>query len=312
MPASKQARAGFTLIELLVVIAIIALLAGLTVAFLPGAASSARESRAASGLQGWLNISRQRALRDQAPRGIRLWFPNSNFGVAPPVVGPVTECQYLEAPDDFTGGLIFSGTTTLPNDTIGFDFGFSTGDLVNGYTPVTIPNFNDPNLKFWSVQPGDYIEVLGSGLMHRVEQISANGMAIMISPPLAQPISSKTPNYRIVRAPRPVGDEMLRLQADTIVDLSTNFANGNPLPLQLTDATTGAGYLDVVFAPSGAVITRGVATPNIHLWVRSPDANAPGNVFSGDPTIVSIYTRTGFTSAFRPAQPPANAYALME
>ncbi|MBI2803901.1 MAG: prepilin-type N-terminal cleavage/methylation domain-containing protein [Planctomycetes bacterium] len=319
MRSYRRGRPGFTLIELLIVISIIAVLATLTIVFFPSAAANARESRAAALVQGWLNIAKQRALRDQAPRGLRLWFRDNTF--------QVTECQYLEQPEDFntappgfTAGRVGSALPTPPPapaagytllNTIGFT---PNVDLVNGYDPVTIPNYNDPNVKYWSIQPGDYLELRGSGLVRLITQVGVpdgNGTVysnyIVVSPPLPVPLSTATPSYRIVRAPRPVGEETLKLPAETMIDLATNAAFGNPLPMVITDAATGAGYVDVVFAPSGAVITRGVATPNIHLWVRAPDPVTPANVFAGDPTIVSIFARTGFVGAYAPVPPSSNA-----
>ena len=67
MNTHTQPRNGYTLIELLVVMALMALLAALLVAFFPNAANSQIEARAAMQLQGWLNIAKQRAMRDQAP-----------------------------------------------------------------------------------------------------------------------------------------------------------------------------------------------------------------------------------------------------
>ncbi|MSQ93101.1 MAG: prepilin-type N-terminal cleavage/methylation domain-containing protein [Gemmataceae bacterium] len=358
MHVPKQSRAGFTLIELLVVIALIAVLAGLTIAFLPGAASSARESRAAGILQGALNIAKQRALRDQGPRGVRITYTNASLSISPPnlpawnngqAYAPMdgviynnlsficmqantnvppnytppgapadsavwvlwrvaTEFQYLEAPEHFTGGLI--STITPANDTLRVDFGPTTGDLVNGYYSLVPPILNPAETLLWAVQPGDFLEVLGTGMMHQIVGL-VDPWTFVITPPLPSAILPNpitgvgTPNYRIVRAPRPVGDEKLSLPSDTIVDFVTNYAFGNPLPLM---DVAGVGYLDVVFGPSGAVITRGVATPNVHLWVRSPDAGGPTNFYKGDPTIVSIFTRTGFVGAYSPDQPPLSPY----
>src|ERR1017187_5521317 len=105
---NTPSRSGYTLIELLVVISIIAVLAAITVAFLPSAAANATEARAAIQLQGWLNIAKQRALRDQAPRGLRLW---------PSAANPLQciECQYIEQPDDSNNGVITSDAITFTN-----------------------------------------------------------------------------------------------------------------------------------------------------------------------------------------------------
>src|SRR5262245_31535198 len=65
-------RGGFTLIELVVVMTLILALAAITVAFLPKVQESQRASTGADHLQGALLIAKQRALRDQAPRGLRL------------------------------------------------------------------------------------------------------------------------------------------------------------------------------------------------------------------------------------------------
>jgi prepilin-type N-terminal cleavage/methylation domain-containing protein len=289
MNTCKQDRGGFTLIELLVVISLIAVLAALTMAFLPNAASSAREARAAVQLQGWLNVAKVRALRDQAPRGLRLWR-----SAADP--NQVVECQYLEQPDDFSGGTVKAdmGATNIVK--------FAGVDLLNGDTT------NDP--KYWSVQPGDYLEVMGTGLMHYITIVTTN--TVQIKPPLPYPVAG-TANYRIARSPRAVGDETLKMPDGTVIDLLTNapppLGFNNPLPP--SDPNSGTGFVDILFGPSGAVISRGVATANIHLWVRAPDPNNPTDVYRGDPTIISVYVRTGLVDAYPPASPPGDPYRLV-
>jgi type II secretory pathway pseudopilin PulG len=78
-------RRGITLIELLVVITIVVALFALVAAVAPRMGERQRASRGADQLQGWLLIAKQRALRDQAPRGIRL----------PQVIGPPANAQYV-------------------------------------------------------------------------------------------------------------------------------------------------------------------------------------------------------------------------
>ena len=301
MHASRQSRGGFTLIELLVVIALMAILAALTIRFMPNAASSAREARAGTVLQGWLSIAKQRALRDQAPRGVRLWILAGTM--------QVVECQYLETPDDFTGGQIYTMNNAAPYDTIAFS---GASDLLNGYTTAA------SDQQYWLVQPGDYLEVMGTGLMRRITT-PVVGSAIKITPPLPYgigPVSggTMTSNYRIVRAPRAVGDETLKMPEGTVIELATNGPiNGplNPLPITYDPITGLPVYLDILFAPTGTVITRSMTSANLHLWVRAPDLTVPNDFYKGNPTIISIFTRTGFAGAYDPstsANPYLNVY----
>jgi prepilin-type N-terminal cleavage/methylation domain-containing protein len=292
MNTCKQDRGGFTLIELLVVIFLIAVLAALTMAFLPNAASSAREARAAVQLQGWLNVAKLRALRDQAPRGLRLWIRADD----PP--NQVVECQYLEQPDDFSVGTVMSATNTLMI--------FAGVDLWNGDTTG--------DKKSWSVQPGDYLEVMGTGLMHYIDTVPKSNQ-VTIKPPLPNPLAATT-NYRIARSPRAVGDETLKMPDGTVIDLATNAQFPpylNPLPYVYEPGNAVPTSVDILFGPSGAVISRGVATANIHLWVRAPDLDPAkaADPYRGDPTIISVYVRTGLVDAYPPAPLPGDPYRLV-
>jgi prepilin-type N-terminal cleavage/methylation domain-containing protein len=293
MKMCKQARSGYTLIELLVVITLIAVLAGLTMAFLPNAVSSAREARAAVQLQGWLNVAKQRALRDQAPRGLRLWRSTAN-------PTQVVECQYLEQPDDFSAGAIITTNAAAPFDTVKFTVDLSNGDTTG-------------DKKYWSVQPGDYLEVMGTGLMHQITDVTQS--MVKVQPPLPHKLATLTANYRIARSPRPVGDEMLKMPDGTVIDLLTNqpAPKGFNNPLPPSDPNSGIGFVDILFGPSGAVISRGMATANIHLWVRAPDPDPikAADPYRGDPTIVSVFVRTGLVDAYSPAPLSAGSPYLL-
>src|SRR5687768_11128018 len=96
-------RNAFTLIEILVVIAIIAVLASLAVYFIPSFQTSERAARGAGNLQTWLQSARQRAIRDQSPRGLRIQFD--------PATGHASKAMYLEVPDDLGGGRFFDSKT---------------------------------------------------------------------------------------------------------------------------------------------------------------------------------------------------------
>jgi prepilin-type N-terminal cleavage/methylation domain-containing protein len=315
-----------TLIELLVVMSLIAVLAALAVAFLPSAASTAKEARAAQQVQGWLNIAKQRAMRDQAPRGLRLFITNYPVG-ATTLNLAVTDCQYIEQPDDFPAN---AGVTMVCPPQIPLAPAFNAikyncvqiinTDLTNGY-PITTGTSADPNAPYWTVQPGDYLEVTGTGLMHRIRQVGALDAAnnprpdmIVVDPqvidpqivalPPVMPIGP-TSNFRIVRAPRVAGEETLKMPDGTIIDLQTNVTYGNAL------SSPNPTYYDVLFSPSGEVISPPMASSNINLWVRMPNTDFPTDVFRGDPTIVSIFTKTGFVGAFPPVPGGPNPYSLV-
>ena len=210
-----QASRAFTLVELLVVISIMAVLASLVIAFFPNAASAQREARAAMQLQGWLNMAKQRALRDQIPFGLRLIQ-----GTTDPT--QVTECQFIQQPDDFSGGSVVSAPPLMalpPTEYLVFALPAGT-DLLNGYVPI-----NPAEQRYWLVQPGDSIELFGSGLVRQIIAVDVN--IVRVSPPLPNAINMPTANYRIIRSPRPAGDEKLSLPDSTVIDVGTNITYNN-------------------------------------------------------------------------------------
>src|SRR6476619_4709092 len=95
-----RGRPGFTLVELLVVVALIIVIAALTVAVLnSGFLSSQKVVGGADRVSGWLLISKQRAKRDGAPRGVRLFLTPTGGAAPVPNSYEVREAQYIEAPE---------------------------------------------------------------------------------------------------------------------------------------------------------------------------------------------------------------------
>jgi prepilin-type N-terminal cleavage/methylation domain-containing protein len=269
-------RAGFTLIELLVVITIIIVLAGLALALLPTANDHQKATQGAGMVQGWLLIAKQRALRDQMPRGLRLVIDPAN-----PTV--VTQCQYIEQPDDFSGG---QATTTPPGSVA-----FTGVDLTGGFT--------DPTQ--FLIQPGDLFEtpILGTppgGSLHQITAVSGpQALTVNAGNPL--PPAVGTSSYRIVRMPRvAVADPILNLPKDIGIDLSLSM-----MPRELRP--NGVTVFDIMFSPSGPVMRQGQLNGRIILWVR--DVSQDG--LQGDQTLITVYTRTGLIAG-HPAN-PANSYA---
>jgi prepilin-type N-terminal cleavage/methylation domain-containing protein len=295
MTSRNQAkRAAFTLVELLVVIALILILAALGVAFLPAIGDTARQARAATDLQQFILTVKQKALRDQVPTGIRL-IPSVD-----PVTGyvKVHQCQVIQQPDDFAVSPVSSNPAA--------DGKLSATKLSHGVA-INVPYKGQ-------IGPGDYLEVLGCGLMSKINSAGPYQVGktqLILNNPL--PINVQpTLQYRIVRAPRLTGDEPLDLPDGVIIDTDTNNKYNNLLP---ASAYPTSGVADIVFAPSGEVISSGVTTDSINLWVRDFKVGSNGiplaaNPTDGQQTIIAIFVRSGLTAAHPPA-PGNDPYAFI-
>lgn len=210
-------------------------------------------------------------------------------------------------PGDFTGGNYF----------------------VPGSTNTSVARYRQA---LWPVQRGDYVEVSGGGPVRQVRDVwpSQNSFLNPISPPLPPPapapqwdgdvlevnnpfpqsVTVETRNYRILRAPRLLASEPpVKLPKDVAIDLNKNLLYAlTPFagPLSIDSAT---GNIDILFAPNGAVVSRGVSSDRINLWIRdaSQDEIDPktGNPTTFEQTLVVTYVRTGFIAAF-PVNPGWN------
>ncbi len=268
----KTKHSGFTLIELVVVIGILLALASIVVLFFPSMQEQTRAARGAALLQGWLQVAKTRALRDRAPRGLRLLVSGNT----------VSQCQYIEQPDDYFGS---SGTITLttPNDN-------STSVVFNASYP---PNINI----------GDFLEIGGVGNVHRIGGVNFKPppYQITLDSPIRFQITSPTNNYRIIRAPVPAGDEILQLPTDVAVLVENNPKN----PLYSTSSkliNIGNGSqgilsppnIDIMFSPSGAVFNKQITFDVICLWVGDTTA---ANPLLGEPTLIGVHVRSGLIAA---------------
>lgn len=287
MRRQQNKRTAFTLVEMLVVIAIIAALFAMIVLMFPSFSEQKRANNGATMLQGWLYQAKQKAFRDGAPRGLRLFLGAT-------VATQVTECQFIETPDDFTGGTIRTGSN--PKEVI-----IGGGiDVIRG----------DPDPNNWLVQYGDYLEIQGLGLAHRISYPTAtvpfpikfdpvkSETVLTLDSDVPYPITGTT-HYRIMRRPRVVGEEALKLPDYVAIDLKTNVDYGYGLP------TNSDGSVDVLFSPSGKVITPGVATDFMPFWVRDINQTSP---FEGNPAIIAVHVRSGLVVGHAPAD-PSDPYA---
>jgi prepilin-type N-terminal cleavage/methylation domain-containing protein len=260
-------RAGFTLVEMLVVMAIVAALAALTVGIMRPVRDGHLLSVATSQLQGWLVNARQYAGRDRVVTGLRLLSGSDGDARL------VTALQFIQQPDGFGGG---RATVAEPGDVVDF-----TGvDFTGG--------FGRDTTELWPVQPGDYLELQGGGVVHRIDRISSGNRLQLArtspGPAIRLPIPA-TSEYRIIRAPRPMpGMPLLLLPKGVVIDLAMPYAPYGPQQPPV----------DVLFTPAGPLAGRGTVADKVVLWLRE-DSRAPGGVVPQ--VLVTVYAATGFIVA---------------
>jgi prepilin-type N-terminal cleavage/methylation domain-containing protein len=223
------ARRGFTLVELLVVIAIIVGLMAMVALAAPRFAERQGPSRGAMQLQSWLNLSRQMAIRDQRPRGLRILPPATGGVSIPNDANYARELVYIEQPDDFvpaplsgTAELWFPGKVGANPAPPGYsgaarpDYSWAVIAVIDPYStspPQTIvapaPNFpDDPNA---TIRRGDILNIQGSGEgvvptgPRRIVNVVDGGMG-------ADP-SGKPARLYYIQLDQPVGDDPINNKA---------------------------------------------------------------------------------------------------
>lgn len=320
-------RRGFTLIEMMIVIAIMLILISLAAGLSPKFLSRKNVTYASDQISGVLNMAKQRARRDRLPTGVRLVPPKGKFDPkdTDPAQYFVTELMLVQQPDPLagsppkpvgTGSLLISAASgqMKPAD---------ASDPAAGMVRMLGPNAIFQNVNFhggnspahWQVQPGDYLEVNGGGIVHKIVGVGNSSLSLQppqgegtpnspYGPNAGQPRNSctllgdgPTHNWRIIRRPRPLfGESPLRLKGDMMIDCTPSGLASFNLPI---DPSTG--NIDIIFSPGGGLLVGGAGSESIFLWLR--DAGA-GNVYGGEPVIIAVNSRSGFIAAHPVAQPP--------
>lgn len=303
-------RQAFTMIELLVVIAIVAVLGAVGIYFVSSFRTSERASRGAGWLQQSLVAARQKAIRDQRPHGLRLSFYVDGTNPADPIIRAKT-LSYVETPDDFGSGRYWdSATNAWLSLQLRADPGGAKNKVwVTDSNGKPVINFG-PGLTSAAspIAVGDMLELNGAGLMHRIVGSAASGppgfFDVLVLASDVPTIGSAISNFRITRAPRVVGDEVISLPADkyedsdqkngVVIDAATNLYWGTGLPL-VSDGPNAA-HLDIMFSPSGNAMTQ----ERIILWVRSTASDDYFGtaktkngywlkLFGGEPSLIVVY-----------------------
>jgi hypothetical protein len=244
-----------------VVIAIIIALSAIMLAFLPKTESKLAADGAAM-LQTWLGSARSRAIRDQTPTGLRL---------LPPGPGPYTSAQVIQTPQPLSTPYALTIAT-----------GSTTAKV---YGPLS------------GVQMGDFLEIVyGTGSIHQITAPPppiSNGftaLTLASSPPAAAvaPLNLSTAPYpyRFIRQPQPLMGEPALELPNTVIVLGSGETSG-PGSYNLSQTN---GNTDIIFAPSGQIISGTSGSARVILWVWDQNHVSA-------PTLLTIYANTGAVAA---------------
>lgn len=294
-------RPGFTLVEMLVVIAIIGIIAGIGVYAIQPFQGRASVSNAAVQLQSWLNAARSRAIRDRAPRGLRLLQGDEvQDDAGANITTLVTKAIFIDQPDDITGvGVTAQGALPIKSLTI-----------TNGPAAT-------------EVAAGDYIEV-GGGTVHEIASYTVGSVTLRNAFPYQISATSGTNiPYRIMRSPKAAAtvpttnatastQDVLRVPRGSAINVgannSFNAAYKLTFPGSPANVTNG---VDIMFDPSGAVMSPAINSDKIILWVTGTARDKSGVISptQGQPALVVIYTKSGAIAGYNADVASGNPYS---
>jgi prepilin-type N-terminal cleavage/methylation domain-containing protein len=310
-------RSAFTLIEMLVVIFLMSIIITLAVIMLPNLNRNKGVPNAANQLEGWIRLTKGQALRDGAPRGVRLiQDPNDPTHA--------TALQYIEQPEPLAPrGAITRAFISTPNPNASL-------------TPPQQPPYPNPMqttvqlalidpttglpvapVAWDGVAAGDFFELTVAPYgVYQIQAVggASNSILALVQAPLGRSVDGTdiaplvlADGFRVIRAPRPlVGEPLAQMHKDVYIDLTWCYpcpypffdGMGNLIPSGAPpygNNFTGyqpwslsGGGMDILFNSNGQV--AGAANGQIVLAVRHSERPR-------DMIFIAIYTRTGKVSA---------------
>lgn len=302
---TPAARPAFTIVELLVAMALAITLLGLAVAVSQSSAfDSYKTVGAADRVSQWMLVAKNRALRDRAPRGVRL--------IVDPATNLCKEIAYIEMPEAYIVppgaqlALVYEYQAAPPPAKVGNKRVFLSG--------VTLSDFQA------SVYPGDLVYLADFGVSFRIASIIA---PIAVAPPgttveltvtnqvqslpdlgagYSNPVTVPvyvTANFGIYRQARPLlGEPTQQLPLGMVIDLASSVkTTGTPvynhnIPLVGTNR-------DILFAPSGEVMfaSEGLIVCLMRDVNRNPAAidlmSQTDLDKAGQMILIAVYPKTG-------------------
>ncbi len=315
---TPAARPAFTIIELLVAMALAVTLLGLAVAVSQSSAfDSYKTVGSADRVSQWMLVAKNRALRDRAPRGVRLIMDSTG--------STCREIAYIEMPEPYIVppgarlALVYSasGSPLMITDKQVFLTGVSYADFsasVSVGDLFTIPELGgaykvdaiaDASGYPAASKPAGATIELSVGLNptdHKL-RLPDLGAAYSPTPGAGQPLNPVyvTANFGIYRQARPLlGEPTQQLPLGMVIDLASSVKTGPPMsPIYNHNIPLVGVNRDILFAPSGEVMfaSEGLIVCLMRDINRNPAAidltNQTDLDKAGQMILIAIYAKTG-------------------
>ena len=317
---TPAARLAFTIIELLVAMGIALTLLGLAVAVSQSSAfDSYKIVGSADRVSQWMLVAKNRALRDRAPRGVRL--------IVDPATNTCREIAYIEMPEAYIVppgarlALVYSvPVMPMPPTTISdkqvFLTGISYADFIASVSVgdlVTIPELGGAykidaiadasGYPVASKPAGATIELsIGIGMGNHLLRLPDLGAAYSPAPSPSMNPAYVTANFGIYRQSRPLlGEPTQQLPLGMVIDLASSVeTTGSPMYNHNIPLLGGVGgNRDILFAPSGEVMfaNEGLIVCLMRDINRNPakiDLRIQTDLDkAGQMILIAIYAKTG-------------------
>ena len=304
---TPAARLAFTIIELLVAMGIALTLLGLAVAVSQSSAfDSYKIVGSADRVSQWMLVAKNRALRDRAPRGVRLILDATG--------STCREIAYIEMPEPYI-------VPPLAKLQLVYEYQAATPAKITKRVFLTVVSLSDFQA---SVSPQDLVYLTDFGMSFRIETIIAGPPGTTIELTVANPVQLLpaspanppqslpdlgagysnpatvpvyvTSNFGIYRQARPLlGEPTQQLPLGMVIDLKSSVNNNIPL------VGGPGGNRDILFAPSGEVMfaNEGLIVCLMRDINRNTDplpidlTNQAVLDKSGQMILIAIYPKTG-------------------
>jgi type II secretory pathway component PulJ len=332
---------GFTLVELLVAVALAIVVLSLAIYVVNSAAfDSYKVVGAGDKLSQHLVQAKNRALRDKAPRGIRLFVTNQYpEGVAVTGLNVAREYAFIEQPQSW-----FPSEPASRLQLVYFDWSSTNNQFTSRKAYLTLSTNDQNSFQAAGIKSGDavYIPDLARSFLLTADPVAnpagqevptgasyelpVAGLPDQLgaaNTPTTQPNTAtwQTTAFSIIRQPQVLlGEPTMLLPNGMVVDIQDSSTTPATKVSTGVSGTSG-NFIDILFAPGGEVLPTPGLTDQGFIGLVLRDMNklpetidlvnaAPQFEFdkAGEMVIVAVYVKTGAIATHPVANEAGNSF----